>query len=318
MARRGRGAPEGGIVFTFRRMTPADKPVLVAIAARIWDGTDYLPAVFDEWVADTEGEFAAVLLDGRIVGCGKLTFLTRTDAWLEGLRKDPDLTEKGITAAVTTHFLEGLAARKDLASIRFATYVRNLASITANERMGFRRYLTLSCKAWSGKREELAAVSIGTTQRGRLVVRQVADEQQAFDFLEASGYLDATRGLLLEGWRALPYARGLFSSRYIRAGFCWGAFDGAELRGMAVFFHDPRRAHTYIRLVMIDAREPAAADLLLDRLFAFARERASDYNEIELIAPPIARVREPCAARGFRSWEQEDDFLVYEYPEVGS
>ena len=46
--------------FTIRRMTPADKPALLAISARMREWTDYIPAVFDEWVADRDGEFAAV------------------------------------------------------------------------------------------------------------------------------------------------------------------------------------------------------------------------------------------------------------------
>jgi hypothetical protein len=295
-------------------MTPADKPALAAIAARIWDGTDYLPAVFDEWVADSAGEFTAVILDGRIVGCGKLTFLTPVDAWFEGLRKDPDLAEKGVTTAVTSYFLSKLAGRKDLASIRFATYVRNLASITANERMGFRRCLALSCKTWNAKQPELEALSVGAARAGGLGVQQVTHEDQAFRFLESRGYLEATKGLLLEGWRALPYSRELFSSRYIRTGSCWGVVEGGALKGLSVFVHDTRHAHTYIKLVLIDAQDAGSATALFDNLFTYAKGHVSDYNEIELIQPPIPRVRDFCAARGFRSWEQEEDFLVYEHP----
>jgi hypothetical protein len=301
-------------VFTFRRMTPADKPALMAIAARIWDGTDYLPAVFDEWVADTAGEFTAVILDGLLVGCGKLTFLTPVDAWFEGLRKDPDLAEKGVTAAVTSYFLSKVAGRRNLASIRFSTYVRNLASITANERQGFHRCLTLSCKTWNAKRAELEALPDGAASASGLEVQRITREAQVFDFLESRGYLEATRGLLPEGWRVLPYSRKLFASRYIRTGNCWGVVEGGALKGISVFVHDTRHAHTYIKLVLIDARDASAANALLDHLFTYAKRHVSDYNEIELMQPPIPRVKDFCAARGFRSWEQEEDFLVYEYP----
>ena len=301
-------------MFSFRRMTPADKPALMAIAARIWDGTDYLPAVFEDWVADPAGEFTAVLLNGRIVGCGKLTFLTPVDAWFEGLRKDPDLAEKGVTTAVTAYFLSKLAGRRDLASIRFSTYVKNLASITANERHGFRRLLTLSCKTWNAKRGELEAFPLGRAAPAGPVVQRITREEQVFAFLDASGYMESTKGMLLEGWRALPYSRELLASRYIRTGNCWGIVEGGALTGLSVFVHDTRHAHTYIKLVLIDARDAGAASALFDHLFTYAKGHVSDYNEIELIQPPIARVRDFCAARGFRSWEQEDDFLVYEHP----
>ena len=99
-------------------MLPDDRSALLEIASRIWEGMDYLPGVFDEWVVDTRGQFAAVLLDGRLAGCGKLTFLTETDAWLEGLRKDPRVLQRGLGRAVTGHFLSLLKskARRSLAS----------------------------------------------------------------------------------------------------------------------------------------------------------------------------------------------------------
>jgi hypothetical protein len=301
-------------VYAIRRMTPADKPALLALDAQIFGGTDYLGAVFDDWVADREGEFAAVLLDGSLVGCGKLTFLTPADAWLEGLRKDPALVEKGVAAAVTSHFLEELVGRPGLRSIRFSTSARNLASITANERIGFRRCLTLACREWSGTRAELEAVPAGPAAPSRLVARRIADAAQACRFLEAGEYLEAAGGLLLDGWRGLPYSRELVAARYVGPGHCWGAFDCGRLVGVLIAVQAANRAHQYLKTVVLDPRGPGTADLLLDRLFAVAREKAMDYNEIELVAPPLARVLVPCEERGLRSVEQERDVLVFEYP----
>jgi len=106
-------------------------------------------------------------LGGRIVGCGKLTFLTPVDAWFEGLRKDPDLAEKGVTAAVTSYFLSKLAGRK------------NLASITANERQGFHRCLTLSRKTWNATRAELEALSVGEASASGLEVQRITRGMRA-------------------------------------------------------------------------------------------------------------------------------------------
>ena len=107
-------------MFAVRRMTSADKPAVMAFSSRIWEGRDYLPRVFDAWLADGDGEFDAVLLDGKVVGCGKLTFFTPVDAWLEGLRKDPSVQEKGLGRALALHFFTLLAARPGLASVRFS------------------------------------------------------------------------------------------------------------------------------------------------------------------------------------------------------
>ncbi len=101
-------------VFTLRPMTPADKPAVLGIASRTWEGSDYLPFVFDDWIADTDGEFVAALLEGRVVGCGKLSFLTPYDAWLEGLRKDPEVTQGGLAELVNRYYLRRLAGRPGL------------------------------------------------------------------------------------------------------------------------------------------------------------------------------------------------------------
>jgi hypothetical protein len=313
-------AARGGRVLSLRRMTAADKPAVVAIAAKIWDGTDHLPAVFDDWVADPQGEFTAVLHDGRLVGCGKLSFLTPCDAWFEGLRKDPDADVKGVAAAVTAHYLEVLYGRRDLASIRFSTSVKNSASISAHEKMGFRKCLTLSCRTWTGSREELEVLSPAAPApaAGSLAVHRLDDSEAAARFLESGGCLEATRGLLPDGWRLFPYSRDLLSSRYVQKGHCWAAFDGGEMTGVAIFLPAPNREHQYLKVVALDARGPRPAHALLDTVFSLAREQARGYNEIELIAPAATALRGVLSARGFRSGEQEEDVLVYEYPGVGA
>jgi RimJ/RimL family protein N-acetyltransferase len=296
--------------FTLRPMTPTDKPAILGIAARTWEGSDYLPWVFDDWIADRDGEFVAALLGGRVVGCGKLTFLTPSDAWLEGLRKDPDVTEGGLAEAVTRHFLRRLAGRPSLRSVRFSTYVFNERSIAVNERLGFRRRHSFSCKTWTGKRGELG--SVDCPDAGRVCV--VRDTAEVHRFVEGSGWLSSSEGFLCEGWRAFPYSWELFRGRYLDSGRCVGVLGDERLAGLAVFVHDPRFDENYIKLAFVEAVDRAAANVLFDALFRYAQDRARDDNEIEMILPPGARVGEWAAARGFRSWEREDDFLLYELP----
>ncbi len=296
--------------FTIRPIVAADKPAILDIASRTWDGGDYLPWVFDDWLADTDGEFVAALLDGRVAGCGKLTFLTPRDAWLEGLRKHPDVTHGGLAEAVTRYFLRRLAGRPGLDTVRFSTYVANERSIAVNERLGFVRRRVFSCKAWSAKRDELASLACPSAGQARVA----HDPAEAIGFLEASPWLAATGGLLCEGWRAYPYAPDWFAARYVATGRCLGVVDSGRLAGLAAFSQDTRYPRTYLKLAFIDAATPEAADALFDWLFRYAKDHASDENEIELILPPGARIAPWAAARGFESWERQDDFLVYELP----
>ena len=302
-------------------MAPSDKPAVLSIASRIWEGTDYLPAVFDEWVADGQGEFAAVLLDGRVVGCGKLTFLTDTDAWLEGLRKDPRVNERGLGRAVVDYFLSRLAARADLTSVRFATYVKNRASIVTNERAGFRVRTVLSVKAWEGSRVDLLG-RVSRERAARLASRRetavVRDEKAIRDFLERRRYFQETQGLIVEGWRAYPWSPARFLERYAACGACRGVFGSRGLEGLAAWTIARRPGRVSGRLVCLDAEDDDAAGALLDEAFRSLAESSAEgpedaaICELEWMVPPGDRFRRWSAGRGLASWEQENDFLVFE------
>jgi RimJ/RimL family protein N-acetyltransferase len=301
-------------MFTVRRMEPGDKPAMMEIAARIWEGTDYLPAVFDDWVADREGEFAAVLLDGKLVGCGKLTFHTPTDAWLEGLRKDPRVREKGLGASVARYFFSQLARRRDLTSIRFTTYVKNAASIAINERMGFRRRTVLSVKAWQGTRAELEAIPLRSSVGARARVEAVRDERAVLGFLDRAGCFAAAGGLVVEGWRAYPFSRELVAARYVRTGSCRGITGPRGLAGLAVWVYDTRYPPGRVKLVALDAENEDTADKLFDDILLAVRATAAERCEIQWMVPDVERWKRWCAARGLRSREQENDYFVYELP----
>ncbi len=116
---------------TFRRITAADRPALEAIAAQTWNGDDYLPDVFDAWLADPEGMFyAACLPDERLAGAAKVTRLGVGEWWLEGIRVAPDLRGQGIGRAVHAYGvrlaeqLHRATGERD-AEVRFCTNIGN-------------------------------------------------------------------------------------------------------------------------------------------------------------------------------------------------
>jgi ribosomal protein S18 acetylase RimI-like enzyme len=303
-------------MFTIRRMTAADKPAMMEISSRIWEGSDYLPAVFDEWVSEREGEFAAVLAGERLVGCGKLTYLSPADAWMEGLRKDPRAAERGVAEAVARHFLARLAARGNLASIRFSAYAKNAASIIPHERLGFTLRTSFSIKALEGTREELAARDPGSPAKKDEQVQTMGDARAVMDFFERMGTFEATQGLLVDGWKAYPFSPPFLAERYIAAGRCRGILVNGEIRAALVdsLFHEPNRS--IVRIVYLDSHDERGGLRLLDDLLARAVAAVPPGRAmgVEWMVPTIPRMKLWCAARGLASWEQEDDFLVFQLP----
>ena len=60
--------------FAIRPLTVEDRPAVEAIADQIWEGNDYLPAVFDRWLADEDGLFCAGVLHDQ----GRRTVLRKS------------------------------------------------------------------------------------------------------------------------------------------------------------------------------------------------------------------------------------------------
>jgi len=127
-----------------RRIKASDKKRVLEISSQIWEGEDYLFQVFDEWVNDN-GVFAGLWENNILVGFGKLTWLTPTDVWLEGLRKDEKSGAVKVGEKLSKYYLNYLK-EKELNSIRFSTYFGNTASIKLNEKLGFIKILELSLK----------------------------------------------------------------------------------------------------------------------------------------------------------------------------
>ncbi len=115
-----------------------DRGDVEAICDRIWGGEDYVPKLWEEWLADPHGELSVVELDGQVVALGKLTRLADDEWWLEGLRVDPQYRRLGVA-----HMLQDrqLAVAQQVARgvLRLATASYNTTVHHMAERDGFRR-----------------------------------------------------------------------------------------------------------------------------------------------------------------------------------
>src|SRR2546425_149837 len=89
-----------------RRARRTDKRDVLAAVRTIWGGQDRIPEVFDTWVTHRSGPFFVAESAGRVVGMGKLTVVSRTEAWLEGGRVAPRWRRRGIA---TTAIARGRA-----------------------------------------------------------------------------------------------------------------------------------------------------------------------------------------------------------------
>ena len=130
-------------------MRAADRERVVEISRDIWDGHDYLPRVFDEWLADAGAAFQAAELEGVVVGLQRLRPIAPNMVWYEGLR------------VASTHRRQGLARTMLASAIADAREQRfremrlgtgNPDAVPLFESMGFRRLVDV--RWWRGLRME--------------------------------------------------------------------------------------------------------------------------------------------------------------------
>jgi GNAT superfamily N-acetyltransferase len=109
-----------------RLARPDDRAAVVEMVATVWDGTDYLPKVWDEWLADPGGPLLIAELAQRPVVVAKLSALGGGEDWFEGLRVAPEQRGKGFARIMLQRCVE-LSRERRAHVLRYLTGGENLA-----------------------------------------------------------------------------------------------------------------------------------------------------------------------------------------------
>ena len=120
-----------------RKARPSDKGPLLDFIKDVWGGHDYIPGVWDEWLADTGAKMLVVEVGGRQVGMNRTRFLPDGSGWLEGVRIHPDYRGRGLASMLGVHSMKA-GLRNGVEVYRLATYGRNKPARRQISKMGFR------------------------------------------------------------------------------------------------------------------------------------------------------------------------------------
>jgi len=88
-----------------RPALPLDTPGMIDLTRQIWEGEDYVPDAWADWMVDPEGILAVAESGGKVAGFGKLTRLSQSEWWMEGLRVHPDFEGRGIASRINDYLL---------------------------------------------------------------------------------------------------------------------------------------------------------------------------------------------------------------------
>jgi len=266
---RGPGDPK----LVVRRARPEDREAVLDIARSTWGGSDYLPLVWDRWLADKRGVLLTATLDGRPVGVSKITVFGPREIWLEGLRLHPDLRGKGLTKQINrVSFREAL--KLNPRSIRYATGIDNAISRHLGETRGF--WLVARTK-WMW----------GTAKSRRTLASRPArpDEiDRVQKYVRSSGCYEATSGLYGVGWKFPELSRWRLRKLLKQGGVLLYPRRGA-LEGIAIY--DYGQIDRDICLGFLDGT-PAARRALVRDVLAIAARRGDPDASAMLPVGPVA------------------------------
>jgi GNAT superfamily N-acetyltransferase len=134
---------------TLRPMRAADRERLLEISRDVWDGHDYLPRVFEDWLADAGATFQAAELDGVVVGVQRIRPIARGVVWYEGLRVASTHRRRGLARTMVGSAITE-AREQGFTEMRLAT--GNSDAVPLFESLGFRRLI--DARWWRGPRVE--------------------------------------------------------------------------------------------------------------------------------------------------------------------
>ncbi len=204
-----------------RPALPKDTPDVMELTRTIWDGRDYIPYVWKDWLADPDGLLAVAELGARVVGLGKLTRLSENEWWLEGLRVHPDFQGRRIASHLMEYLLE-YWERAAGGVIRLATASYRLSVQHLSDRTGF-------CKL--GEFSEFSTpVIAGAVSAAEIGFSPVTpgQEMEAAQFARQSQSMQISYGLMDLGYQWGTPASSHFVEA-VRRGEAWWWRNGKGL-----------------------------------------------------------------------------------------
>lgn len=290
---------------SIRPARPDDRSAMERICAHTWEWGDYIPEVWDDWLAgeasshakgrSMEGPAIVGEMAGQVVALGKITFLTPDQVWLEGLRVAPEFRRRGIAG----HFLDySLAYGHEHGArvVRIGTGGHNTAVHTLMARASMERLGTYVLRN---------AEPLTQGPRPRILATGQAGPVAAF--LRDSPVLDRTHGLYNFDWvwqelSAERVAHFLESSQMAAL----MAADG-KVAALATIHFVPRGGTMWVGFA--DGQASAVAELAMAIRVHAAQVGAEG---VSIMLPDLPWLRDAFSEAGYSPGEWEGELWIFE------
>lgn len=217
-----------GSEICIRPAMPADTRGMLEITRPVWDGNDYVPFVWQRWLADPHSYVSVAEVLGRIVGLMHVDIQQDGTAWLEGIRVREDVQSRGIGQAMLEDAI-GWLRGAGYPRLRLATYGGNPASNRLARKAGLREVATYSV---------LHARPVHSDSTDELHFGLPAQLDELWSHLADSGR-NGPATVYTEGWTAYSLDRSRLASLLATQAVL--VLGESELEGLAIATSQPQR-----------------------------------------------------------------------------
>lgn len=212
---------------TCRPARGSDTSDVLEITNHIWDGEDYVPHVWREWLTDQYGVLAVAEYQESVIGLGKLTQLTPDDWWMEGLRVHPEYEGRGVASQLHDYMLE-CWERTGCCAIRLATSSERKSVHHLCERTGFVR-------VGEAVLFKADALPVGRNNFHRITMDEIP---KAFKTIVDSPFLNLNNRLIDLGWQWTSPHITLVEGAVSDGTAYWWLSQGSWERGLIMYWLD--------------------------------------------------------------------------------
>ena len=133
---------------TLRKGNLKDKSEISELCKNIWNGNDYLPVVWNDWINNSNSSFIIADLENEIVAVYHV-YSFNSEIWLESLRVKEQYRHQGIANYLIKDLITTVQS-KQIDNIRLATSIENTKSISLFKNLNFNeshycQYMYIDC-----------------------------------------------------------------------------------------------------------------------------------------------------------------------------
>jgi GNAT superfamily N-acetyltransferase len=278
-----------------RPARPDDRQVMERICTQTWDWGDYVPQVWDDWLADEQGSVLVGEAEGQVVALSKITFQTPDQVWLEGMRVDPEFRRRGIAGQFLRYSLDHVHD-EGARVVRLGTGSGNMPVHIITARAGMERIGSYVLRTAEPLPDGPEPTVLAPDQAVQVSV-----------FLQKSPVLAHSHGLYSMDW-AWQELSGERMVRFLRDGQVAAqlAPDGS-LVALAILRFEPDDDELWIGLA--DGQSDAVSTLATDIRVYATRVGAP---KVRVFLPDVDWLRAAFEAAGYGFGDWEGDLWIFE------